>query len=150
MKNTIIILLFTLLLFNCSNDDNTTSNTVNVASVLIAEGSLFGAGEEGINQQQVAITDSNTWNALLAQMDSSITDEFTETDIDFSNFQVILVVDEVKPNGGYSFELDITKNTNNIIVDVTNVTPQGNATTVITQPFHIVKIPASSLPVVFQ
>jgi hypothetical protein len=35
-------------------------------------------------------------------------------------------------------------------VSVTNSHNEGNATTVITQPYHIVKIPTSILPIIFE
>ena len=63
---------------------------------------------------------------------------------------MVLVFDEIKGNGSHSLELDIISNSENIIVNVTDLALEGNATTVITQPFHIVKISNSDLPIIFE
>ncbi len=41
-------------------------------------------------------------------------------------------------------------NSENIIVNITKFAPEGNATTVITQPYNIVKIPTSELSIIFE
>jgi len=123
-----------------------------IESTLISKGDIFGDGEEGITEQNSIISDETTWTNLINQIDSvnNISDSFSETDIDFSEYTVIAVFDSIKGNGGFSIELDIIANANNIIVEIINSAPEGNATTVITQPYHIVKIPNSNLPIIFE
>ena len=150
MKKALLIILFSALCFSCSNDQDDDKIFVNV--IEIGKGDLYGNGVEGINEQNLIITDENSWIQLMDQMNTSnnVTDDFSETDIDFSSFQIIAVFDEIKGNGGHSLNLNITRNFDTIFVNITDVVPQGNATTVITQPFIIVKIPNSTLPIVFQ
>ena len=81
---------------------------------------------------------------------NKVSDNFTETKIDFSKFTVIAVFDAVKTSGGHSIELDIKPNTENVVVEVSRKSPDGMATSVMTQPYHIVKIPKTDLPIVFQ
>ncbi len=149
-KNVLIILLLTLFI-SCTSDNDNTGMT-NLESTLIAKENLHGNGAEGISEQNLIISDQTTWNDLITQMNSvnNVSDNFTETDIDFSEYTIIAVFDEIKRNGGHSLELNIMSNSENIIVNVTDLAPEGNPTTVITQPFHIVKIQNSDLPIIFE
>ena len=85
-------------------------------------------------------------------MDSAnnVSDNFTETDIDFSKYTIIAIFAEIKGNGGHSLELNIITNSDNIIVNITNLVPQEDCSNVITQPFHIVKIQNFNLPIKFE
>lgn len=150
IKNALIILLSVLVLSCNSDDDN--SPTVNIESTLIAKENLYGNGDEGILKQNMVITDQSSWNDLIAQMNSvnNVSNSFSETDIDFSEYMIIAVFDEIKESGGHSLELNITSNPENIIVNVTEIAPEGNAATVMTQPYHIVKISTSELPIIFE
>lgn len=150
MKNFLIAVLSILVLSCNETDDN--SNSVTIESTLIAKDNLYGAGNEGIIEQNLVISDQATWDALMTQMNSvnNVTNTFTETVIDFSEYKIIAVLDAIKANAGHSIELDITSNSESIFVNVTDLTPGGNATTVITQPFHIVKIQVTNLPIVFE
>ena len=125
---------------------------VNIESTLIAKDNLFGNGDEGIIEQNLEITDQNTFDNLISQMNivNNVSDSFSEIDIDFSQYKGIAIFDEIRENGGHSLELNIMSNSENIIVNITDVVPEGNATTVITQPFHIVKISNSDLPIIFE
>jgi len=151
MKKNVLIILLSIFFLSCNTDDNNSEMT-NVESTLIAKDNLFGNGDEGIVEQNMVITDQSTWNDLITQMNSvnNVSDNFSETDIDFSEYKVIAVFDEIKGNGGHSLELSINSNSENIIVSITDLGPEGNAITVMTQPFHIVKIPTSDLPVIFE
>jgi hypothetical protein len=150
-KLSLLLFLGIALLAGCSNDDDN-SEMVNIESTLIAKDNLFGNGDEGIIEQNLEITDQNTFDNLISQMNTvnNVSDSFSEIDIDFSQYKVIAIFDEIRENGGHSLELNIMSNPENIIVNITDVVPEGNATTVITQPFHIVKISNSDLPIIFE
>ena len=151
MKKKVLIILLSIFILSCNPEDDN-SEMVHIQSTLIAKDNLFGNGDEGIIEHNLIISDQTIWNNLIIQMNSinNVTDNFSETDIDFSEYKIIAVFDEIKGNGGHSLELDIMSNSENIIVNVTNLAPEGNATTVITQPFHIVKILNSDLPIIFE
>ena len=146
----LIVLLFTLFI-SCDSGDNNSELTI-IESTLIAKDRLFGNGEEGITPQNIVIANQSNWNDLITQMNSvnNVSDNFSEIDISFSEYNVIAVFDELKGNDGHSIELSIISNSENIIVSVTNLPSEGNAATVITQPYHIVKIPTSILPIIFE
>ncbi|WP_010135827.1 protease complex subunit PrcB family protein [Ochrovirga pacifica] len=150
MKNVLIILL-SILVLSCSSDDDN-SEIMNIESTLIAKDNLYGNGAEGITKQNLIISNQTIWNDLIVQMNSvnNVSENFTETDIDFSEYTIIAIFDEIKGDGGHSLKLNILSNSENIIVKITDVVPEGNTTTVITQPFHIVKISNFDLPIIFE
>ena len=71
-------------------------------------------------------------------------------EVDFSSYQLLCVFDQVYNNSGHEITINsVVENENNIIVTI-----QLDYTTAITaiteQPFHIVKIPISAKPVMFE
>lgn len=123
-----------------------------ISYILIGQGALFGAGEEGIVRQNLVITDDVNWQNLINQMNTrnNVSDSFTETNINFSEYMVIAVFDKVKGNGGWSIDItNIDNQTNQIVVTVTNL-KTGNVSSVITQPYHIVKIPVNNKEIIFE
>ena len=151
MKKQVLIVLLAILTFSCNSDEDN-SSVATIESTLIAKSNLFGNGQEGIAQQNMVIRDQSTWESLIAQMNSvsNVTDNFTETDIDFSQYTIIAVFDEIKPNGGHVLDLNVVSNSGSIVVQITDLVLVGDDTGLITQPFHIVKIPVSGLPIVFE
>ena len=77
---------------------------------------------------------------------NNVTDNFTETNIDFNNYMLIAIFLEIKYSG---WEVDISEilETNNNI-NVYKIEKEA-ATTVMSQPFAIVKIQKSNKAVVF-
>jgi len=150
MKKILILSIVVILFTGCTLDDETSQAVIEPTA--IAKGSLFGNGEENIAPQHLVIRNTEDWEALKSQMNivNPETDNFSETDIDFTQFQVIAVFDDVKNSGGYEINIShIFESTYTITATVEHVSPSGNATTVMTQPYHIVKIPINSKAVVF-
>ncbi|WP_046757042.1 protease complex subunit PrcB family protein [Kordia jejudonensis] len=153
MKNSILIIVFSFLLFNCSSEDASVTSTMTaVETTLIGKGNLYGGSSQGVNQQNLVITNETDWNALITLFDAvnTVSDSFSETAIDFSAFTVIAAIDEIQGSGGHALDIEVNSSSTQVMVTVIDISPQGNATTVITQPYHIVKIPKTNLPIVFQ
>lgn len=151
MKKLYFLVLF-LVLASCSSENEANTPPQTVTPTLIASGSLYGSGSENIAQQNIVVTNQADWNALINQMDSlnNTSSSFTELNIDFDNYQLLLAFDQVRPTGGFSIAINSIFETSNTIEATVNVTGPGPiATMVITQPFYIVKIPKSTKPVVF-
>jgi hypothetical protein len=144
-----------LILTACSEGygiDSTLQNGNSVTFVQIAQGELYGNGQEGIIRQNLVITSNEEWNDLITAMNAvnNVTESFTETEIDFSRYRIIAVFDGVKPNGGWSIDIkDITDYKDSIVVTYTNF-KSGNLTNVTTQPYHIVKIAVAEKEIVFK
>jgi len=131
----------------CHNGNNQTG----IPFTVIAQGDLYGNGAEGFTKQFSVITTETDWENLKTQLNSvnNVTQHFTETNIDFSLYQVIFIIDKVKGNGGWSIDVtDVTEYTDKIVITVSNVRT-GGMTCVMTQPFQIVKIPVSNKPIIF-
>lgn len=153
MKKHLLLLLCSIIFMTISCSDNhddkqvESKNQINFQ--LIGKGNLMG---NYAAQQNTVITNTAQWNNFLNQIDdpnNHPSSGFTETNIDFNQFMLILVVDAVYPNGGHSVDImTVDENAQNIEVDVEKLL-QGNVTTVVTQPYHIVKIPKILKPVIF-
>ncbi|MBW7676458.1 protease complex subunit PrcB family protein [Chryseobacterium chendengshani] len=147
------LLLFVCSIFlvinSCTDSDVNIETKTPVTVQQIGKGNLM---TNYVPQQNMVITTSTQWNTLLNTLDSvnNTSGSFTETNIDFNQFMVIAVFDEVFPNGGHSIDIiTVDDNPQNIVVDLERLLT-GNLTTVVTQPYHIVKIPKSTKPVQFQ
>jgi hypothetical protein len=152
-----------LLSFGCSNEvgneqlipdialkEQPNSDGDVLTLVQIAQG--FLCGSEDIPQQSKIIKNKLDWENLKKSMNlyNNETDNFIEKDIDFSAYQVVAVFDKIKGNGGWSIDItNVTEYADSILVSVKNLNT-GNLTSVITQPYHIVKIPVSEKQIVFQ
>ena len=156
--NLLLVVLLCALSCKCKikNNDIENTNMENAKveteeSNVIAKGNLYGSGAEGIEAQNLIITNQNDWEELMVKMNSvnKVSDSFSETEIDFSKYSLIAVFDNVKGSGGHRLEIVINKTAENTIVNINKVAPTGNATSVMTQPYQIVKISNSNLPIKF-
>jgi hypothetical protein len=112
---------------------------------------MFGAGEEGLVAGIIATSTAEEMNALINQM-NSVNTEIKESLISdvhfFDEYMLVFIFDKVRGSGGYSLHVKNISNTgNNIMVTADQVSPNGPAATVMTQPYVIIKVKKSSLPV---
>lgn len=153
MKKHLLLLLCSIFFVTIScrdnHDDEQLENKNQINFQLIGKGNFVG---NYAAQQNTVITNTTQWNNFLVQIDGQNnhpSTDFTETNIDFNQFMVIVVIDAVYPNGGHSVDImTVEENPQNIEIDVEKLL-QGNVTTVVTQPYHIVKIPKILKPVIF-
>ena len=151
MKNYLLLFFCSVffILNSCKDNDENTEYKTPITVQQIGKGDLVG---NNIPQQNMVITTSAQWNTLLNNLDASnnISGGFTETNIDFNQFMIIATFDQVFSNGGHSIDIiTVDENPQSIVVDIEKLLT-GNATSVVTQPYHIVKIPKSTKPVLFQ
>ncbi len=148
---TIILILSVFLATSCSNDDdnNVTAQSTPIAFTEIGKGALFGNGSEGIVESNMVIDNTTDWQNLMSQMNSvnNVTDEFSETNIDFNTYIVIAIFLEVKPNGWQVEISSIIENVSSIVVSTVEAEGINLA---VTQPFYIVKIPVTNKPIEFE
>lgn len=148
MKN--ILLILTIALISCSSNDDNGNKNVNFS--LIGQSELHGNGAENIEKSNLIIENTTSWNDLIDKMNTvnNVSDNFTETDVDFSQYIVIAVFDEIYSNGGHSIDIvSIVENEINLTVKIDNLMT-GDDTQIITQPFHIVKIPKTDKQIIFE
>lgn len=119
--------------------------------VTIGKGNLSGTGIENIPKHSIVITNQADWLDLIDAMNTqnNVSDKFTETDIDFNQYQIIAAFDELKLYTGSTIDItEVTEVQSSIHVKVENIHSVGFLAA-LSQPFHIVKIPKSDIPIVF-
>jgi hypothetical protein len=146
----LFLLSLALVWTNCKSDDGSSQDPVDF--IIIAKNNLHGNGSEGLVSQNIIVRNTDEWNALIEQMESvnEQSDQFSETDIDFNQSLLVAVFDELRPTGGYSLDLKLKQSDSKIVVEIHKNKPEGMAITVITQPYIIVKIDKTDLPISFQ
>lgn len=137
MRIIYFISLLTICLISCSKD-KVPFVPAPIEFIEIAKGHI--SGKENIPESCTLINNSVEWEALLTQMDLSMTvlAEINEQDIDFENYSIVALFLEVKGSiwevqidEMIEFEHEIHLSTSEI----------ESILTAISQPYHIVKIP---------
>ncbi|MEN2414689.1 protease complex subunit PrcB family protein [Flavobacterium mesophilum] len=149
MKQLILFLSIALALTSCNNDDSDPSK---VAFKTIIQGDHYGGSPGTIQQSNLVIKNQTDWNNLQAKLNFMTLAVYTSPDmnVDFTKQQVIAVFDQVRNSGGYSIDItNITQNNTELIVKIEQL-KKGDLTTVMSQPFHIVKIAKTNKTVVFK
>lgn len=134
-----------MVMINCGSDDNNNESftSQNIDFTTIGQGAVMNIIME---QQNVVITNQTDWNQFLELFDGL--EEFPE--IDFNTFQVIASVDVERGHTGFWLEItEIIENENNITVTIATGEHDSGFTT-ICRPYHIVEIPKSDKPVIFE
>jgi hypothetical protein len=149
MKKVMLAIGFALILIGCNSHDIEKSPEKEIPVVEIMRDNLFGAGSEKIPKQDLIIKSQSEWTNLQTAINSVNSSGIAETEIDFTKYTVIAVFDKLRSNGGWSIDITaISETADKIIVSVSNL-QTGNGTAVMTQPFHIVKIPVSKKEIEF-
>ena len=146
MKKLLLLILPLFALAACSNDDNNNTTTEEINFSTIAKNTLNGNGN--ISQSNLVFNNQTDWNSFLIQLDEidNVTATFNETEIDFTAFTVIAVIDEIKTSGSEINILTALESTNTITIS-SELTMYSTA--VISQPFHIIKIPKTNKQIIF-
>lgn len=146
-----LIMMVALAFFGCSSDGDGPRGQVDFS--LVGKGALHGNGAEGIDASHQVISDPAAWEQLMDKMDS-VNDEsggFERTGFDFSTHQLLAVFDQIRSSGGHVIEIArILENDAALVVEVVTDPGSGEITQIMTQPYHIVSIPKTDRPIVFE
>ena len=126
--------------------------SVQVEFETIGKGSLYGAGEEGIEESNTLIRSNDEWEALKNKMDAvnTVSQNFKEHEVNFAEYYLIACFDPVRPNGGYSMRIrDIVATQHQLEVLIERPEPKGMAISVLIQPYHIIRIPKTDKEILF-
>lgn len=150
----LVLTLAVLLTISCSNDNKNAKifTPQNITPILIGEGNLFSSFSNNTSANNLVILNDPDWNNFITNINNpnNLSMTFSETNIDFNNFMIVVIFDQPRPTDGYQVSItSITENNVNIVVDV-NYVGSGGITQMPTHPYYIVKIPKSTKPVVFQ
>ena len=143
----LILCTFLLVLLGCSStiQSSKTLKKEEIVFSTISKGTLFGNGIEGILEEKFTITNEKQWQVFLNKINSvnNVSSSFSEININFSNHNIICVFDTIRNTGGYAIEIErvfVEKKNLNIVYNKKEPGPMEMVTTIITQPYHIVKI----------
>ena len=143
----LILCTFLLVLLGCSStiQPSKTLKKEEIVFNTISKGVLFGNGIEGILEEKFTITNEKQWQVFLNKINSvnNVSSSFSEININFSNHNIICVFDTIRNTGGYAIEIErifIEKKNLNIVYNKKEPGLMEMVTTIITQPYHIVKI----------
>ena len=133
----VITILFSLFLVGCPK-------TEEGGFTSLIKGNLFGNGVEGFKKENIVISSKDQWKSFLSKMDTTnkVSKTF-ENAIDFSKEMVIVCMDKVRNSGGFSIEIkEAVKERETFLIKVKTEGPKpmSMVTSVIIQPYHIVKI----------
>ena len=147
MKTIIFRFISFFMLLSCNNSDDSFSPQ-NITPILIGKNSISNPSTP---LQNSLITNQAQWDILLSTMNSvnNVSNNFTESSIDFNNFDIVAVFRNPISNSSSTVDItSIVETENQRVVTVQNLIDGVSAD--VAQPFHIVKIPKSTKPIVFQ
>ena len=145
MRLILCVFLFGVLGCSSTIQPSKTLKKEEIVFSTISKGALFGNGIEGILEEKFTITNEKQWQVFLNKINSvnNVSSSFSEININFSNHNIICVFDTIRNTGGYAIEIErifIEKKNLNIVYNKKEPGPMEMVTTIITQPYHIVKI----------
>jgi hypothetical protein len=155
MKKIIFSGLLLATMVSCQSDDAATTNNNSIAIDFgtLGKENLYGNGVEGINESNIVVNDDTSWEILLDQMTTvnNLPWNFGPN-VDFTQSTVIATFDKVQMSGGFAIDIiSVTEGNGKVVVDIEKSEGgEGAATAIITQPYHIVIIPKTTLPVTFE
>jgi len=153
LKSLFSIILLVLCVFvfsSCSDsdEDDACQEISDIDFVEIGNGTLSGGGKENILASNLVISNETDWQDLMSKMNTvnDVTSRFTETVIDFDQYQIIAVFLNIK-GSGWEVEIETVQEEREGIYVYTK--EKEFASAVMTQPFCIVKIPKTDKEVRF-
>jgi hypothetical protein len=164
MKKLILITFLSLFLFNCNSDDSPSNVDPNVFPQEMSISTILDHSSnrkfENFANQKLIIQNENDWNTFKTTLNeesgldgANFTEVyFSETEIDFSQFQVVAIFDIIRPyyaasssglfvNSVQEFEDSIKVNYKIVYVQTFS--------TFAWQGYRIIKIPKSDKEIVF-
>lgn len=153
MKN-LFLLIISLCIFSCSDDapvaNATATFPITITPAVIAKGGL--TYNTIFTTQNIVVSNEADWtlikNKFTTVNSNILNNAFTETTVNFSTHRLLFLYVKQSAGSGAIKASTIVENANNIVVTVQITEP--NTTQMFNEPFEIIKIPASTKPVVFQ
>nr|BFF35157.1 hypothetical protein BACT7_00190 [Tenacibaculum mesophilum] len=143
----LLFLLVVVFFSSCTNNEDSFFKSSIVEFVTIGKGALHGNGEEGVAESNVVIRNTNDWENLISQMNivNNVSDNFSEIEVNFDDFIIVAVFLEIK-GSGWDVEIkSVTETKENVFLVIEETAYDSS---VITQPFHIIKIPKTNKKVI--
>lgn len=152
MKKIVLAAFVLISLIGCSSDNNEQTGGANNTPVeleftTLKKGDGSGSNAEITPYYYIIRTDQK-WNDFKFKVKT-----FSNTVVNFSNYEVIAVFDQYRHELGYDIEItSVTKLDGKVTVKIKKTEPQeGEPVPALdSQPYHAVTIKKTGLPVVFE
>ncbi|MXN91332.1 hypothetical protein GR160_08830 [Flavobacterium sp. Sd200] len=145
---TLFFSLLAVLAFGCSSDNTETVFTPQTIDPVIIGKGFVNLSHDFDDENRVIHTGAQ-WQELIDQMEAArggITDNFTETTIDFSQYDVVASF-TVSSSATTIDMTNVTENEDNVTVILQNL--QLGLTQDVVHPFHIIKVEKTGKPFIF-
>lgn len=149
MKSILILLAlptFLTAIYSCgTNDSKHTENSVSKLDFqIIKTGELHGAGEEGLSQEAIGVSNIEEFNELRNKINSvneEIQDDIIAGDRFFEEKMLVFVFDRVRGTGGYYFKVKhVVLQNDTVTLTAFSKKPEEPATSIMTQPFQVLTL----------
>src|SRR5690606_18507690 len=143
------MLVLSFLMFSCGNKEKSES-VKEISFSTISQGDLKGNGKESIEKSKLIISDTDAFKVLVSKI-NNVNDEISPIPaVNFDQSIVLAVFDDIKSHGGHSIDITkVTEHQDRFVVEVERLNT-GGMLTIMTQPYHLVKIPKTSKPIIFK
>ena len=143
-----VFICLTILFIGCNNskeiskqNNKTEENPISVDYIVVDDGVLYGAGQEGLDSGYKIARNEEEFLAILEKMQLKDVKISSHSDLVFEESMYVFLFDKVRNTGAYKFEvINILKSENEIIIETKSKAPDDNAPSVITQPYLIIKM----------
>jgi len=144
MKKMISILVL-FLIVNC--EKSTEFQSFEITPVLVSKGEYFNPNYNPTRHGEV-FSNAVAWDEFVTNS-WGIATVPDAANVNFEEHQVIASFDQPWPTGGHSIDIiSVVENSENIVVVVDKLN-NGDFTQMPTRPYHFVKIPISTKPIIF-
>lgn len=149
-----LFLLITQVFLSCTVTKDTEqlqTETSPVNFTILKKGNLYGGGSEEIEEGLLVVRSFEELQTIVAKVNSAnqTVDEGLVSDIHFfDENMLIFVFDKLRGTGGFTMSIQgIYQSKEQLVLEIVKSAPDGPATTVMTQPFQIIELQKSDLPV---
>jgi hypothetical protein len=153
MRKIIFSGLLLAAMVGCQSDDAATTNNPNNGPVQFENVKQDMLSGDAVTSGNFVIKTAGEWTAFKEMVNAAYQEDIDALEgvtVDFAAYDVISTVDQWHPNGGHGIEVSsVVRDNEGITVSVETI-GEGNGTLVVTQPFHVVKISKTTLPITFE
>ncbi|MFY0603441.1 MAG: protease complex subunit PrcB family protein [Flavobacteriaceae bacterium] len=153
MKNLLYILVF--IAIGCKTTaESSKDKQKELMFETVAQANLYGDGEEGIEEGNLIVKNKAEWDTLINKMDTAnkVSATFKGLPIDFSKEIIICVFDKLRSSGGVTIaitKMEMNEKSVSVFYSIKKPLENQVSTSVMTQPFHIVKMKRRTENIVF-
>lgn len=153
MKKIILSGLLLVSMAGCQSDDAAPTNNPDSGSVQFENVKQDMLSGDAVSSGNYVVKTDEQWNVFKEMVNAAYQEDIDAlegVEVDFTAYDVIATVDEWHPNGGHLIDIASITNIDDVIIVSVEATGEGDGTTLVMQPFHIVKIQKTTLPITFE